>query len=749
MEQDLHLVSDLALILISAGVITLIFRWLKQPLILGYIVAGFIVGPHFDLFPDVVETHVVEQWSELGIIFLLFALGLEFSFKKLISVGSSALITAGTNFLGMFFIGLGIGKAMDWSTMECIFLGGMLSMSSTTIIIKAFDDLDVKRQKFTGIVFGTLVVEDLIAILLMVLLSTAAVSQQFAGEEMLMSLLKLAFFIILWFVAGIYMVPTFLKWSHKRLNDETLLILSIGLCFGMVVLATYVGFSSALGAFLMGSIFAETLQGERIEKALKGIKDLFGAIFFVSVGMMVDPAVLVEYWKPILILTLVVIVGKSLFSIAGVLISGNPLKIAVRSGLSLAQIGEFAFIIAALGRSLGVMRGFIYPVIVSVSVITTFTTPYLIRISGPVSIWISKKLPESWARKLDEYTSAPQVKSHPSDWKKLLTSYFMRLVVYSVLLLAILLGSTNLLAPFMNEQFSHMNTAAIKWICVVITLLVMTPFLFGLGIYHGGKGGLLEKMWQDNKSTHGPLIAMILLRGFMAVAFIAAVFFRYFAFSYWVLIAIFFGLVIFYFLSRRNIHYFEKMEQRFYANLNQKEEYEKQQAPMRTSISSQMSGMDLVVENVVVSPTSSYIGHKLQTIPFRREFGINILKIIRGHKIINLPKNDDRVYPYDTLVIVGTGEQVTKFMALMEADSAHTPESASDKIAVQSFVIKKNSHLLGKSLAESNVRQVGCMVLGIERGAESFMNPSAQFTFELGDVVWIVGEASAVAQVMG
>ena len=460
MQEDLNIVKDLALIFISAGFITIIFRWLKQPLILGYIVAGFLVGKHSGIFPYAVGEGVVEQWAELGIIFLLFSLGLEFSFKKLMQVGSTALITAGTIFMGMFFTGMLVGDMMGWSAMERVFLGGMLSMSSTTIIIKAFDDLGLKKEPFTNVVFGALVVEDLLAILLMVLLSTFAVSQKFEGMEMLTNMGKLGFFLVFWFLVGIFLIPIFLKKAKKMLNEETLLILSVGLCFGMVVLARFAGFSSALGAFVMGSILGETIDGERIGKYLKGVKDLFGAIFFVSVGMMVDPAIIVEHWQPVLILTLVVVIGISFFATTGVLLAGKPIKVAVRSGLSMAQMGEFAFIIAGLGYSLGVMRGFIYPVVVAVAVITTFTTPYFIKLSAPFSEWIARNIP----KKLDSVLSSYQKNNTYTDdtdqsgWRELIKYYSLRIVLYSVMLIAIIFASTSYLYPFLLEELSSFNT---------------------------------------------------------------------------------------------------------------------------------------------------------------------------------------------------------------------------------------------------------------------------------------------------
>ena len=388
MSEELHLVAELALILIAAGIFTVISKALKQPLILGYIIAGFIVSPHLGLFPVITSTESVKQWSEIGIIFLLFALGLEFSFKKLLKVGSRALITAGTICLGMLIAGLVTGSALGWSMMESIFLGGLLSMSSTTVIIKAFDDLGLKKKPYATLIFGTLVVEDLIAVLLMVLLSTFAVSRQFSGSEMIFSLVRLAFFLILWFLVGIYVIPIAFRKAKKYLNDEILLIISIGLCFGMVALATTAGFSSALGAFVMGSILAETVEGERIEHLLTGIKNLFGAIFFVSVGMMIDPAVIGAHWVTILILAVVAVLGLLTFSTTGSLLAGAGLDNSVHVGFSMAQLGEFSFIIASLGCSLGVMREFIYPVVIAVSVLTTFGAPYMIKAGDPVSKWL-------------------------------------------------------------------------------------------------------------------------------------------------------------------------------------------------------------------------------------------------------------------------------------------------------------------------------------------------------------------------
>ena len=378
------LVSDLALILVMAGIVTVIFKKLQQPLVLGYIVVGIIAGPYIDLLPSISDKTNISTWADIGVIFLLFALGLEFSIKNLMNVGASAFITAFTEVISMLTIGFIFGKMVGWGNVESIFLGGMLSMSSTTIIIKAFDDLNVRNQKFTGIVFGTLVVEDIVAILMMVLLPTIAVSQQFAGMEMIESFFKLGFFMVLWFLVGIFLIPSLLKKLRPLLTEEMLLIISLGLCLGMVVFAVRVGFSAALGAFVMGSILSGTAEGPKIEHMIKSLKDFFGAVFFVSVGMLVDPHALLDYWGTILIITLVVVLFKPVCSALGVLISGQDLKVSVQSGMSLAQIGEFAFIIASVGVSQKVISEYIYPIIVAVSVITTFTTPYFIKGAEPL-----------------------------------------------------------------------------------------------------------------------------------------------------------------------------------------------------------------------------------------------------------------------------------------------------------------------------------------------------------------------------
>ena len=740
MEENLNLVADLALILISAGIITVIFRWLKQPLILGYLVAGFLVGPHFGLFPDVTSVHTVDQWAEIGIIFLLFSLGLEFSFKKLLKVGSSALITSMTVFIGMLVVGMTVGKAMGWTTMESIFLGGMISMSSTTIIIKSFEDLGLKKKPFANIVFGTLIIEDLLAILLMVLLSTLAVSKQFSGEEMVGSILKLIFFMVLWFTVGIFLIPIAMRKAKSFLNDETLLVLAIGLCFGMVIFANALGFSSALGAFVMGSILAETLQGEKIEKMIENIKNLFGAIFFVSVGMMVDPHIIVQYWKPVLLFTLIVTFGKPFLATLGVLISGRPLKTSIRAGMSLAQIGEFAFILASLGASLGVMREFIYPVMVAVSVITTFITPYFMKLSAPFSEWLEDHIPPKVMTFLNQYSASSQRVSNKSEWNKLLRVVIIRIVVYTILAIAINIGVYKLVYPLLLDNVTHLSELTLKWISTILTILCMFPFLYGLAINRGKVSATFEKLWYDKRSNRGILVAIILFRVFLSIALCVSVFFNYFPFSYWVLFAGVIAFVLFILISRSDIVRFEKMENLFLSNLNEKDNLERKKRPITTSLKDKMPDYNINIDKIVVSPNAPFIGQSLKEIPFHQEFGVNIVKIIRGNQIITLPSSQERIYPSDILYAIGTEEQMTRFVDSMDYYTGEElPEDELD-VVVTSILLSEKSQLANRKIAQSEVRNYGCMIIGVERGEDSVMNPPADFTMLPDDIIWLVGD---------
>lgn len=745
MSEEINLVRDLALILIAAGVFTVISRALKQPLILGYIIAGFLISPHLGLFPAISSTESVHQWSELGIIFLLFALGLEFSFKRLLKVGSSALITCGTNCIGMFIVGIVVGNALGWTMMESTFLGGLLSMSSTTIIIKTFDDLGLKQKPYAGLVFGVLVVEDLVAVLLMVLLSTMAVSNKFAGGEMVLSLARLAFFLILWFLVGIYVIPILLKKAKQYLNDEILLIISIGLCFGMVSLASMAGFSSALGAFVMGSILAETIEGERIEHLLKSIKDLFGAIFFVSVGMMIDPVVIGEHWGTILILAVVAVGGILTFATTGALLAGRGLDTAVHTGFSLAQLGEFGFIIASLGCSLGVMRGFIYPVIITVSVITAFTTPYMIKAADPVSSWLQRVLPPNLLARINppQNQADKNSEAEKNAWGQLLRSYFIRVVLYGVILLAIVLAAPKLLGSLAIKVLPDAPEKLRNVICLAIELIAMTPFLYGLAITNGSIGKYATKLLKEKANNRWPILSLLVLRILIAIAFIIAAITSYFSLGAWgILIVIAAGLVVLV-TAKLTMKRFSGLEKRFIENFNEKEERDKRMTPVSSSVKETMGKYNIHTAIVDISPDFAYIGKTLREMPFRKHSGINIVKIQRGSTNIHIPSGDVVIYPGDKLVAVGTDEQIEAFRSIVEENSKHSPVDSDQDFTVKVAQLGEDSFLTGKTLKDSEMRKSGCMVISVLRGEGLVTNPGADYQFAAGDTVWIAGDSAS------
>jgi CPA2 family monovalent cation:H+ antiporter-2 len=625
------------------------------------------------------------------------------------------------------FLGYNVGKMLGWNAMDSLFLGGILAIASTTIIIRTFDELGVKNQKFTGIVTGVLVIEDLVAVLLMVLLSTVAVSKTFAGGEMVMSVLKLAFFLVLWFVSGIFFLPTLFKRIRSFMNEETLLIISLALCFLMVVLATYAGFSPALGAFIMGSILAETTKAEKIEHLTKSVKNLFGAIFFVSVGMLLDPQMLVQHAIPILAATLVLFLGKPLFVTMGVLAAGQPLKIAVQSGMSLSQIGELSFIIATLGLTLNVTSNFLYPVAVAVSVLTTFTTPYMIRFSEPVYKRIESILPPKWKNLLVTYSVGAQNMAEISEWKKMLRFYFINVVVFSVVIITIILLSTQYLAPlFASYGWSQIIT-------VTVTLAVLSPFLWALA-FRRTQRQAYANVWL--KTYHrGPLLVLLTSRVALAVFYIGFLFDR--LFSPWIaLIGIIVSCIILLLFSKKIKTFYGKIEMRFLTNLNEREVEKKEiLAPWDTHIAT-----------FELNALSPYIGKLLLESKIREEFGVNIAVIERGDFVINVPGRDEYLFPNDKLSVIGTDEQLEKFKKHLESSMNESQiVNTKQKVSLHHFTVGKHSPLAGKNIRESRIRELTKgLVVGVERNGIRLLNPESNLVFETGDKVWIVGNEKRI-----
>ena len=741
------LINDLALILICAGVMTLLFKKLKQPLVLGYVVAGFLASPHMPYTPSVMDTANIQTWADIGVIFLLFALGLEFSFKKIVKVGGAAIIAACTIIFCMILLGITVGTGFGWQRMDSIFLGGMIAMSSTTIIYKAFDDLGMRKKQFTGLVLSVLILEDILAIVLMVMLSTMAVRHNFEGSEMLESIGKLLFFLILWFVVGIYLIPELLKRCRKLMSEETLLIVSLGLCFGMVVMAARTGFSAAFGAFIMGSILAETVEAESIERLVKPVKDLFGAVFFVSVGMMVDPAMIVEYALPIIVITLAVIFGQSLFGTLGVLLAGQPLKTAMQCGFSLTQIGEFAFIIASLGVSLHVTSDFLYPIVVAVSVITTFLTPYMIRFAEPASNFVDTHLPVKWKNFLLHYSSGSQTMNHESLWKKLILALTRITIVYSIVSIAVVALAFRFLVPLFLE---HIPGIWGRLLAAVVIILFISPFLRAIMIKKNHSAEFVT-LWNDSRGNRAPLVATIVIRILIAVSFVMFVISGLFKVSVGLLLGVAVLLVIMMILSRQLKKQSIMIERKFFQNLRYRDMRAEYMGEKKPEYAGRLLSRDLHLTDFEVPGESAWAGKTLAELNFGKKYGIHVVSILRGRKRINIPGASVRLFPEDKIQVIGTDEELNQFSSEMEkAAILETDVVEKSEMILRQFRVDAHSIFLGKTMRESGSReQYHCLIVGVERGEETLHAPDPHEPFMEDDVVWIVGENADVYKLVG
>ena len=738
MSELAPLIADLAIILISAGVMTLIFKKLGQPLVLGYIVAGFIASPHFSLTPSVVDAASIHVWSEIGVIFLLFALGLEFSFKKIVKAGGPAIITTLTIIFGMLVLGFVVGSAFGWSKMDALFLGGMICMSSTTIIYKAFEDLGLAKKKFAGLVMSVLILEDILAVVLMVVLSTVAVSSNFEGGELVKSIFKLVFFLVLWLVVGIYLIPLVLRKTRSLMNDETLLVTALGLCFLMVVVAAKTGFSAAFGAFIMGSILAETLEAEHIEKLVKPVKDLFGAIFFVSVGMMVNPAMIAQYWLPILVITLTVIVGQPFFAIVGVLLSGQPLKAAVQSGFSLSQIGEFSFIIATLGVTLGVTSDFLYPIVVAVSVVTIFLTPYMIRLAEPAYNLLYRNLPQRTRAFLDSYAASEPSAAKDSPWKVYLGDLAKVVFINVILCIAVCAVGMGILLPLAEKYipgiWSRVATA-------VVTITALSPFLRAIMIKKN-KSAEFQELWKADRSNRAPLVASIVLRILLAMGFVLYVLARLFKVSVLLILLLTLAVVAFMLFNRWTKRYSSRLEKTFQENLRSREVRAEMLGQKRPEYATALLDKDLHLTEYDIPAQMEWVGKELRELNLGKNYGVHIVSILRGNVRLNIPKATEHIYPFDHVQVIGTDsalEQLGK--AFEKADNQQAEYRTESEMVLRRMPLDKQSVFVGKNLKETGIRsQYHCLVVGIEKADGALHIPDPAAPLETNDIVWLVGE---------
>ncbi|MBR1475385.1 MAG: cation:proton antiporter [Muribaculaceae bacterium] len=725
------LITDLALILTLGAVATILFKKLKQPVVLGYIVAGFIASPHFSLFPSVGSEANIEFWAQIGIIVLLFSLGLEFSFKKLLNVGGSAVVTALIIVTGMMGLGFVVGKMLGFAAVDSIFLGGMISMSSTTIILKALTDLNMRQRRFVPLIFAVLIVEDLFAVVMMVILSSVAINKTVAGDEMLRSVLKLSFFLIAWFVVGIYILPTVFKKFRRVITDEMMLVISMGLCFMMAILAVKAGFSMALGAFVMGSILAGTVEAERIERVIVSVKDLFGAVFFISVGMMVNPQVIVQHWGTILLLSVVVVLGMIVFGTTGMLATGQPLKIAVQSGFSLTQIGEFSFIIASLGMSLGVLDKSIYPIIVAVSVITTFTTPFFIRSADSVYRQIERRLPASWNTLLEGYSAhATQTEMSESRqiWMAVFKRFALRLILYSVICVALMMISDSYLEPFLVDTLGR------KWASVVgplVTLSVLAPFIYAIVRPHIRAGEREKLLALSGKVSYVPIVVMSIFSILLGLNFIMTVFYSYdYSSQFAIVAALVMAMLIALLFAPLLRKQLAKLERRFIGNVNVREN-------RRTGRGTNLVS-DLHVAYMTVGHDCPFVGQKLKNANLRQRYGVNLVNIQRNGVLHPVPKGDMRIYPGDILGVIGNDEQIQLMLPLVEATS--TPAQPVTDVKFTHFAITDKSPLIGKQLKYARISEdYEALLVAVQRGQDDFITPTPELEFQPADVLWIVG----------
>ena len=744
------LVKDLALILMVAGIVTIIFKKLKQPLVLGYIVAGFLVSPHMPYTMSVIDETDIKTWADIGVIFTLFSLGLDFSFKKIVKMGASPIIATIVIVFSMMMLGISIGHGFGWSKMDCIFLGGMLAMSSTTIIYKAFDDMGLRQQKFAGMVMSVLILEDILAIVMMVMLSAIAGGNNPDGEQMIGSVIKIAFFLVLWFIVGIFAIPLFLRSVRKLINNETLLIVALGLCCGMAVLSTKVGFSSAFGAFVMGSILAETIEAEKIIKLVEPVKNLFGAIFFVSVGMLVDPKILIEYAIPILALVGSILIGQAIFGTFGFMLGGESLKSAMRCGFSMAQIGEFSFIIASLGLSLGVISNYLYPVVVAVSVITTFLTPYMIRLASPTYQVMEKHLPKRLINILNHFAMSHPSTTQQSKWKSLLRQMLINTVAYSILTAAVIALMFTFVLPFTRSLFPgwklHWYANAITGI---LTLVLIAPFLRAI-IMKKNHSNEWKRLWVESSINRIPLLFTIVVRFVIALAFIFYICNYLTRFTDALMIIIGIAVVSLMIASRWTKKRSIKMERLFIHNLRSRDIMAQVNGEKKPLYEGHLLDRDIHISDFDVPEDSSWGGKTLKELHLRERFGVDMSSIMRGSQRLNIPNGDTVIFPGDKLQVIGNDDQLQKFATTLNTDLIPEDlEIEKREMKLRQLIISGKSEFCGKSLLESGIRdKYNCMVVGLEEGQENLTKIAPTRTFEKGDILWIVGEESDLQKIM-
>ena len=735
------LITDLAYILIVAGITTVLFKKLKQPLVLGYIVAGFLAGPYMPYTPTIGDMEECEQWGQIGVIILMFTLGLEFSFKKIVQMGFPPIICACLIMAGMIGVGNVAGGLFGWNSMDSMFLGGMLAMSSTTIIYKAYDDLGLRHKNFASNVLSVLIIEDILGILLMVVLSTIAATIRFEGTALMESLVGLFSVLLIWFLVGVYLLPILLKMYKRYMNNETLMIVSLALCFLLVLISTHAGYSPAFGAFMMGSILAETVEAEQIEKAVQPVRDLFAAIFFVSVGMMVNPDVLLDFWPVILVLTICIVCGQMIIGTLSYLLTGSSLSDSVHSGFSMVQIGEFAFILAVLGEHLGVTSGKLYPIVVAVSIITTFITPYMIKLSTPVSVILQNNIKycigngfngniSGRKKLLGRINSIGKKNNTVKAWKSLMQALCYQTVSYLVLSSAFVGFGLATLKPLIGIY------------CIPIIIIFISPFLRAVVIR---KNHSLEvRFLREQSGYHGHFINLtIFIRFILSTAVIYSIM-EYACSLPWYMDMVLSVISMSIIIRSRFIKMVSiRIERTFKQNLCRRE-------TTACSYSRMLSGRDMHIARLTVPELSKWAGKKLSALNFGRQNNVHIASIVRGKVRINIPGGENMIFPGDVLEVVGDDISIEKVRQKMYVETTNINEALqAEPLTLKKYTLSSNSFLIGKTLANSGIRQnYRCTVIGFEDEEGNLVPPSSERIIQNMDTIWVVGEYENIRKLM-
>lgn len=735
------LIQDLGFLLLTGGLAALLFGFLRQPLIVGYLLAGFLIGPNFAFFPHLIEPEGIRLWGEIGVLFLLFSLGLEFSFKKLLEVGPSALVAASIEVLCMVALGTWVTRLLGFGQVESLFFGSMLAISSTTVLIRAIEDSGTKSARFAQNVFGILIVEDLYAVLLLVLLAGSGSAD--SGTEMVLgTLFRFGFFLIVVFVVGMSLLPALIQKTQTVLSDEMRLILSLGMCFTTVAIASRLGFSPTLGAFLMGSLLAGTREARKIESLMLPVQHLFGAVFFISVGLQIEPRALVDHPFQALIMLSVVLVGKSVFVSLGSLVAGKPLKPAVRTGLSMAQIGEFSFIMAALGISLGVLRKESSSLIVMIATITALTTPFFIRRSKATAIWVDQAIPTRWKTGLDRYSAAIQRSGGISEWRMMVRKQLLILVVNSALIGAVGLFFENTASAWLAARFGTEFGARV--VSLLVAFAVAAPFFWGVA--KGGlKGTRIKKDWMS-LSVRPILVFLMILRAVVFIALTGFMVSRFFEIQAMLVTAVAIAGGALLLLSKSLERTYERFTQRFLLSLSTSEEEEVEKTGSFTrhgDVPSPLAPWEGHIAVFDVSFDSTIVGKTLLELGVRERYGVMITLLERGGRKIPAPAGSERIYPQDRLHVIGGDEELAKFGHLIEVGLASPIDADRGELySLQSHLVQEDSIFIGLAIRECGIREKASgLIVGVERRGERILNPPADFKIDRGDLLWIVGDS--------